>query len=130
MMDVQDEATTWTHKSEKGIEHGSSIGSALNHPHGAEQADGMINALFSKAPQLDEVCLNRKNLTNGATGPEFANHDFKHGTAKVDPDHIVATFCQGQRSPAAAASEVDNDLRSRSIGPGKRFLQDLLIKAA
>lgn len=130
MMDVQDEGPTRTHKPEKGIEHGSSMGSAVDHPHRAEQADGMIHALFGKAPQFDEVCLNGKDGTSGATGPEFVNHDFEHGTAKVDSDHVIATFCQRQSGSAAAASEVENGLRPRPIWPGKRFLQDVLIKPA
>jgi hypothetical protein len=108
MVDMQNEGPTGTHKSEKGIEHGSSIGSAVDHPHRAEQADGMIHALFGKAAQFDEVCLNGKDCASGATGPEFAIHDFEHGTTQVDPNHVIATFCQWQSGSAAAAAEVDN----------------------
>jgi len=130
MMNVQDEDATRTHEFEKGVEHGASIGSALNHPHRAEQADGMIHTLFGKAAQFDQICLNGKYCASGATGPEFAIHDFQHGTTEVYSDHVIATFCQRQSGSAAAASEVENDFRARAIWPRKRLLQDLLIEAA
>ncbi len=80
MMDVQDEGPTGTYKFEECIEHGLPIGSAMDHSYGAEQADGMIHALFGKAAQFDQICLNGKYCASGATGPEFAIHDFEHGT--------------------------------------------------
>lgn len=80
VMDVQDECPTGTHEFEQGVEHGSPIGSAVDHSHGAEQADGMIHALFGKAAQFDQICLNGKYCASGATGPEFVIHDFEHGT--------------------------------------------------
>jgi hypothetical protein len=110
MMDVQHEGPSGTHKFEKGVEHGSSIVSAVDHSQRAEQADGMIHALFGKAAQFDQVGLNGKYCASGATGPEFAIHDFEHSTTEVDPDHVIATFGQRQSRSAAAASEVDNDL--------------------
>ena len=130
MVDVQDKGPTGTYQFEEGIKHGSPIGSPVDHSHGAEQADGMIHALFGKTAQFDQICLNGKYCASGATGPEFAIHDFEHGATEVDPDHVIATFCKWQSGSAAAASEVENDLRSGVIWPRESLSQDVLIESA
>lgn len=130
VMNVQDEDPAGAHEIEKGLEHGASVGSAMDHPQGAKQADSVIDTLFGKAAQFDQVCLNGKYGASSITGHEFSIHDFEHGATEVDPNDVITTFCQRQSGSAATASEVENDLGSGAMWPRESLIQDLLIETA
>ena len=90
----------------------------------------MIGTLFGKAVQFDQICLNRKDFASGATGPEFTIHDFEHGTAEIDGNHVIASFGQWQCRSSAPTSQVEDDLGTGLFWAGECLLQDLLIQPA
>ena len=79
VVNMQDEHAIRAYQVKNGFQHGASIGSAVDHPQRAEQANGMIHTLFGKATQFDQICLDGKYCASGTTGHEFAIHDFEHG---------------------------------------------------
>lgn len=102
MMDVQQQAAARTNHPVDVFQHLTAILTPLNHPEGAEQADGMICGMISQTVKLDEIGSEERNAS--VAGNSFLAAPLEHRLAQIDPNHSVSAIGQGDRAAAASTA--------------------------